>query len=99
MVVNVKATPTLEASRAPSQAAVACEAPTQLFIGGEWVSAKGGRTFDVIDPSTAEAIATVCDGDIPDAMAAVDAAEKAAAAWKATSPRRRADVLMKCFHL
>ncbi|MDK4735180.1 NAD-dependent succinate-semialdehyde dehydrogenase [Rhizobium sp. CNPSo 3490] len=99
MVVNVKATPTLEASRAPSQAAVACEAPTQLFIGGEWVSAKGGRTFDVIDPSTAEAIATVCDGDIPDAIAAVDAAEKAAAAWKATSPRRRADVLMKCFHL
>ena len=101
MVVNVKTTPTLETTRvAPSQAAaVACDAPSQLFIGGQWVAAKGGRTFDVIDPSTADAIATVCDADIPDAMAAVDAAEKAAAGWKATPPRRRSDVLMKCFHL
>ncbi|NEJ11282.1 aldehyde dehydrogenase family protein, partial [Rhizobium leguminosarum] len=68
-------------------------------MGGQWVAAKGGRTFDVIDPSTADAIATVCDADIPDAMAAVDAAAKAAAAWKATPPRRRSDVLIKCFHL
>jgi succinate-semialdehyde dehydrogenase/glutarate-semialdehyde dehydrogenase len=61
MVVNVKTTPTLEKGRAaPSQvAAVACNAPSQLFIGGEWVSAKAGRTFDVIDPSSADAIATV----------------------------------------
>ncbi|WP_261321434.1 hypothetical protein [Rhizobium leguminosarum] len=82
MVVNVKTTPTLETTRvAPSQAvAVACDVPSQLFIGGQWVAAKGGRTFDVIDPSTADAVATVCDGEIPDAMAAVDAAEKAAAA-------------------
>ena len=96
MVLNVKTTPTLETSSAAltQAAAVACDAPTRLFIGGEWVSAKSGRTFDVIDPSTADAVASVSEGDIQDAMAAVDAAEKAAAAWKATSPRRRSDVLM-----
>ncbi len=75
------------------------DAPAQLFIGGEWVSATEGRTFEVVDPSTAGVVATVCDGDIADGISAVDAAEKAFAAWKATSPRRRSDVLMKCFHL
>lgn len=101
MVLNVKTTPTLETSSAAltQAAAVACDAPTRLFIGGEWVSAKSGRTFDVIDPSTADAVASVSEGDIQDAMAAVDAAEKAAGAWKATSPRQRSDVLMRCFHL
>ncbi|WP_034859249.1 NAD-dependent succinate-semialdehyde dehydrogenase [Sinorhizobium sojae] len=83
----------------PASAAVVRGAPTQLFIGGEWVSAKEDRTFEVVDPSTAGVIATVSNGDIADGISAVDAAEKASAAWKATSPRRRSDVLMRCFHL
>ncbi|WP_105439337.1 NAD-dependent succinate-semialdehyde dehydrogenase [Neorhizobium sp. T25_13] len=101
MVLNVKTNETHESSRAaPSQAAFAVVGvPTQLFIDGEWISAKGGRTFDVIDPSTEEVLASVADGDVPEAIAAVDAAEKAAAGWKAIPPRRRSDILMKCFHL
>jgi len=85
---------------APSQTAeVASKAPTQLLVGGEWVSAKSGKSFDVIDPATAGKIASVSDGDTQDAMAAIEAAEKAAETWKATPPRRRADILMRCFHL
>ncbi|MCG5479194.1 NAD-dependent succinate-semialdehyde dehydrogenase [Sinorhizobium alkalisoli] len=83
----------------PASAAVVRDAPTQLFIGGDWVSAKEDRTFEVVDPSTGDVIATVSDGDIADGISAVDAAEKASEAWKATPPRRRSDVLMKCFHL
>ena len=83
----------------PASADVVRDAPTRLFIGGEWVPASDGRTFAVADPATGDVIATVSDGDIADGISAVDAAEKAFAAWKATSPRRRSDVLMKCFQL
>jgi succinate-semialdehyde dehydrogenase/glutarate-semialdehyde dehydrogenase len=101
MVLNMNPNPAQQTNLvASSEAAIVVrDAPKQLFIGGEWVSAQQGRTFEVVDPSTAGVVATVCDGDIADGISAVDAAEKAFAAWKATSPRRRSDVLMKCFHL
>jgi succinate-semialdehyde dehydrogenase/glutarate-semialdehyde dehydrogenase len=101
MVLNMNPNPAQQTNLvASSEAAIVVrDAPKQLFIGGEWVSAQQGRTFEVVDPSTAGVVATVCDGDIADGISAVDAAEKAFAAWKATSPRRRSDVLMECFHL
>ncbi len=80
-------------------AAIVSHAPTQLFIGGRWVDSAKRQTFDVVDPSTEAVIATVSDGEISDAIAAVDAAEAASKAWKATSARHRSDILMKCFHL
>lgn len=80
-------------------AAIVSRAPTQLFIGGESVKAANRQTFDVVDPSTEAVIATVCDGDIQDAMAAIDAADAASKAWKATPARHRSDILMRCFHL
>ncbi|WP_311272845.1 MULTISPECIES: NAD-dependent succinate-semialdehyde dehydrogenase [unclassified Rhizobium] len=80
-------------------AAIVSRAPTQLFIGGEWVSPASRQAFDVIDPSTEAVIAKVCDGEVQDAIAAVDAAHAASKGWKATSARQRSDILMKCFHL
>jgi hypothetical protein len=47
----------------------------QLFIAGGWTSARTGHTFDAIDPSTEEVIATVARGgseDIDDAVAALE---------------------------
>ena len=35
--------------------------PTDLFVGGSWVSAASGRRFDVENPATGEIIATVAD--------------------------------------
>ncbi|NBW97800.1 MAG: betaine-aldehyde dehydrogenase, partial [Planctomycetia bacterium] len=34
---------------------------TQLFIGGQWVPARSGKTFDTINPATEEAIAQVAE--------------------------------------
>ncbi len=71
--------------------------PTDLWIGGQWVEAAGKARVDVIDPSTGNKITDVADCDPADALAAVDAADKAAAAWAATTPRARAEILRKCY--
>jgi succinate-semialdehyde dehydrogenase/glutarate-semialdehyde dehydrogenase len=72
---------------------------TDLYVGGKAVPASDGGRFDVLDPSTGQVITSVADGTVEDAIAAVDAAEAAAAAWAATSPRARAEVLRAAFEL
>src|SRR5690554_2356607 len=67
-----------------------------LYIDGKWVAGTG---IPVIDPSTGQQIAEVADATIADARAAVDAAAAAASGWRATPPRKRAQILMKCFEL
>ena len=39
---------------------------TQCFIGGQWVPAASGKTFDTINPATEEVIAQVAEGDAAD---------------------------------
>ena len=73
--------------------------PTDLFLGGKWVPASSGGRFDVYDPSTGDVIAAVADGTVEDAIAAVDAADAAAAQWAATAPRARAEILRSAFEL
>jgi len=75
------------------------DVPTELYVGGTWRPAGGGRRFEVFDPASGEALVSVADADVSDAVSAVDAAETAAADWAATSPRTRADVLMRAFQL
>jgi succinate-semialdehyde dehydrogenase/glutarate-semialdehyde dehydrogenase len=72
---------------------------TDLYIGGKAVPAAGGGRFDVLDPATGTVITSVADGGIEDAMAAVAAAEEAAASWAATAPRARAEILRAAFEL
>jgi len=71
--------------------------PTDLWIGGKWVNSGTGKRVDVFDPSTGDKITDVADCDANDAMAAVNAADAAAAGWAATSPRQRAEILRKCY--
>jgi succinate-semialdehyde dehydrogenase / glutarate-semialdehyde dehydrogenase len=75
------------------------DTPTDLFLGGKWVPASSGGRFDVYDPSTGDVIASVADGTVEDAIAAVDAAGAAAADWAATAPRQRAEILRRAFEL
>ena len=35
--------------------------PTQLFIGGEWVDASGGATFEVRNPATGDVLTSIAD--------------------------------------
>jgi succinate-semialdehyde dehydrogenase/glutarate-semialdehyde dehydrogenase len=73
--------------------------PDQLFIGGAWRAAAGGKTLDVKDPSTGKVIKQIADATPDDARAAMDAAVDAQAAWAATSPRERSDLLRRAFDL
>src|SRR3978361_597107 len=72
---------------------------TDLWIGGKAVPASDGGRFDVLDPSSGEVLTTVADGSVEDALAAVDAAEGAAAAWAATSPRDGAEIFRRAGEL
>jgi acyl-CoA reductase-like NAD-dependent aldehyde dehydrogenase len=69
--------------------------PRQLFIGGEFVSARSGKTFDVVDPATGEAFASAASGEAADIDDAVSAARAAFPRWAATPPAARADILLK----
>ncbi len=74
-------------------------APTQLFIGGRFVDASDGGTFEVIDPAVERSLAAVANGTIEDAQAAVAAAAAALPAWAARAPRPRAEILRRAFEL
>jgi succinate-semialdehyde dehydrogenase/glutarate-semialdehyde dehydrogenase len=73
--------------------------PKRLFIGGKWVDATSAATFDVVDPSTGEVLCAVSDASPEDGMSALHAAASAQAAFAATPPRERADMLMRAFGL
>jgi succinate-semialdehyde dehydrogenase/glutarate-semialdehyde dehydrogenase len=72
---------------------------TDLYIGGQPVPASNGGRFDVVDPATGSVVASVANGTVEDAIAAVDAAQDAAAAWAATPPRGRGEILRRGFEL
>jgi len=53
------------------------QAPDLLFIGGEWVPAKSGATFETVHPATGELLARVAEAGDADVDAAVAAARRA----------------------
>jgi acyl-CoA reductase-like NAD-dependent aldehyde dehydrogenase len=67
----------------------------KMYIGGEWVDAKGGKTFDDYNPATGELWAQIPSGDRADAKAAIDAAHNARTAWADTPHPQRAAYLLK----
>ncbi|MFC8038021.1 NAD-dependent succinate-semialdehyde dehydrogenase [Paenarthrobacter sp. NPDC057355] len=73
--------------------------PRQLLIAGRWQDAASCGTVDVVNPADATVITAIADADVADGLAAVDAAADALADWAATAPRKRAEVLSRCFDL
>jgi succinate-semialdehyde dehydrogenase/glutarate-semialdehyde dehydrogenase len=71
----------------------------RLLIGGEWTVASDGEEIEVLDPSTGVPITSVHSASADDARAAVDAASDAAAAWAATSPTDRSEILRRSFEM
>jgi phenylacetaldehyde dehydrogenase len=71
--------------------------PLQLLIGGAWVDAKSGKTFDVFDPATGREIAKVAEGDAADIDAAVAAARRAFenGPWPRMSPLERSKLIYR----
>jgi betaine-aldehyde dehydrogenase len=65
----------------------------QMFIDGEWVSARGGGSLAIVDPATEETFAYAASGGLDEARAAVEAARRAfdAGPWpRMTAPERAA---------
>ncbi|HEY8406471.1 MAG TPA: aldehyde dehydrogenase family protein [Gaiellaceae bacterium] len=65
------------------------------FIGGEWVDAADGATFEDKDPFTGETVAVVPASGGADAARAIEAAAAAFPAWAETPPAARQAVFLK----
>jgi acyl-CoA reductase-like NAD-dependent aldehyde dehydrogenase len=70
--------------------------PKRMLVGGRWVAAKSGKTFETINPANEEVLALVPEGDKADVDEAVKAARKAyeEGKWSKISPHQRARYLL-----
>jgi succinate-semialdehyde dehydrogenase/glutarate-semialdehyde dehydrogenase len=68
---------------------------TRNFIAGVWQAAADGGRLAVHNPADGSLIAEVPDGTAVDAKAAVDAAQAAFPAWRATPAKQRAALLKR----
>ncbi|MEU0673000.1 NAD-dependent succinate-semialdehyde dehydrogenase [Streptomyces sp. NPDC006172] len=75
------------------------DVPKQLFIGGDWQDAESGRTLSVDNPATGEELCQVADASPADGRRAVEAAVAAQAAWAATPPRVRSEILRRAYDI
>jgi phenylacetaldehyde dehydrogenase len=75
--------------------------PRKMSIGGKWVDAVSGKTFETYNPATGEVLARVAEGDKVDIDLAVKAARKAfeSGPWPAMSPSDRGRLLWKLAEL
>ena len=65
------------------------------YIGGQWVDAVDGQTFDNTSPINGQVICAVARSQKADVELALDAAHKAKTAWGKTSATERAIILNK----
>ncbi len=65
----------------------------KFYINGEWVDPINGTDFDVINPSTEEAYATISLGGKEDAERAIAAAKAAFPSWSRSSKAERIELM------
>ena len=63
------------------------------FIGGEWVDARSGETFESYNPATEEVLAVAPKSSAEDVNAAVKAAKEAYNDWRLMPAPRRGEIL------
>ncbi|MGH9497686.1 MAG: aldehyde dehydrogenase family protein [Terriglobales bacterium] len=73
----------------------------KMLIGGKWVEAASGKTFETRNPATGEVLARVAEGDREDIDRAVKAARRAfeEGPWPEMLPAERARLLWKVSEL
>lgn len=67
----------------------------QLLIGGQWVNAENGATFETYNPATGELLAKCANASPSDVNRAVAAAQNAFESWSQTSATHRSCMLLK----
>ena len=70
-----------------------------LYIDGKWLNGDGRKGEDVINPATGKALARLPHASTADLDAALDAAVRGFAQWKATSAYDRSNILRKAADL
>ncbi|RYC54892.1 hypothetical protein CHU98_g11322, partial [Xylaria longipes] len=65
------------------------------YVDGQWIEAKSGKRFDIIDPGTDQPFATCPDMSSEDVDAAVQAAGAAFATYRKFTPLARSQLLAK----
>ncbi|MCP1170690.1 NAD-dependent succinate-semialdehyde dehydrogenase [Limimaricola litoreus] len=71
----------------------------KAFLGGAWVSAEDGKTFEVTNPARGDVLAQVADLSRQEVAHAIDIARKAQKPWAAKTGKERAKVLRRWFDL
>jgi phenylacetaldehyde dehydrogenase len=68
-----------------------------MLIGGQWVQAASGETFETVNPANATTITTVASAGAADVDRAVDASRRAFEdrAWSDMNPHQRTRVLLR----
>jgi betaine-aldehyde dehydrogenase len=67
-----------------------------MLVDGEWVAARSGRSFEVFDPASDEAIATVPEAGPEDVESAVQAARRAFdGGWRDVTAQERGRILLR----
>jgi acyl-CoA reductase-like NAD-dependent aldehyde dehydrogenase len=66
-----------------------------MLIGGKWVDAGGGRTFEDLNPFTGEVYARVPAGRREDATKAIEAAKAASRDWVEAPPAFKRQIFLK----
>ncbi|WP_372382278.1 betaine-aldehyde dehydrogenase [Xanthomonas sp. NCPPB 1068] len=70
-----------------------------LYIGGRHVPARGGHTFEVVNPATGEVLANVHNAGADDLDAAVDSARAGQHEWAALTTVERSRILLRAVAL
>lgn len=71
----------------------------QCYVGGDWVDADSGATFDVIDPASGQTVGVVPSFGAAETRRAVEAANAAYPGWRALTAKERASVLRRWYEL
>jgi betaine-aldehyde dehydrogenase len=71
----------------------------RLYIGGEYVDATSGATFDTFDPATGEKLATVQQASAADIDRAVQSAHEGQRQWAALTAMKRSRILRRAVDL
>jgi acyl-CoA reductase-like NAD-dependent aldehyde dehydrogenase len=64
-------------------------AEQKLWIGGQWVPAEGGKTFESLDPFTGRPTTRAAAATVADVDRGVQAAQDAFGPWSALPPSKR----------
>ncbi|CAB3737005.1 NAD/NADP-dependent betaine aldehyde dehydrogenase [Paraburkholderia graminis C4D1M] len=74
-------------------------ATQRLYIGGAYVDATSGETFDTVDPATGETLATVQQASAADVDRAVQSARDGQREWAARTAMQRSRILRRAVEI